>query len=79
MSQWIDMLDGKKFKLGHGYYVVKNNADPAVSNIVARQEEDRFFKQEPWARTLGSHHDRFGTFKLQSVLSKRLKAQIRTR
>ncbi|KAL8799589.1 MAG: hypothetical protein Q9182_005765 [Xanthomendoza sp. 2 TL-2023] len=78
MTQWVDILDGKKFRLGHGYYVVKNNSNPEVSNTVAREEEDQFFDSEPWVRTLGSHFDRFGTFKLQSMLSKLLKAQIRT-
>ncbi|KAL8815160.1 MAG: hypothetical protein Q9223_005679 [Gallowayella weberi] len=78
MTQWVDILDGRKFRLGHGYYVVKNNSNPEVSNAVAREEEDQFFENEPWVRTLGSHFDRFGTFKLQTMLSKLLKAQIRT-
>lgn len=80
LDQWVDILNGKKFKLGHGYFVVKNNPDPRVSHAVARKEEDQFFQEnEPWARTLNSLHERFGTLKLQGVLSKRLTAQIRTR
>lgn len=80
LAQWIDILNDKKFKLGHGYYVVKNNPDPRVSHSVARQEEDQFFAEtDPWARTLSSHSERFGTLKLQEVLSERLTAQIRTR
>ncbi|KAL8905302.1 MAG: hypothetical protein Q9207_002735 [Kuettlingeria erythrocarpa] len=79
LEQWVDILNGKKFKLGHGYFVVKNNPDPRVSHAVARQEEEHFFQEnEPWAQTLRSHHERFGTLKLQEVLSKRLTAQIRT-
>ncbi|KAL8763297.1 MAG: hypothetical protein Q9184_000853 [Pyrenodesmia sp. 2 TL-2023] len=79
LEQWIDILNGKKFKLGHGYFVVKNNPDPRVSHAVARHEEDEFFREtEPWAQILRSHHERFGTLKLQGVLSKRLTAQIRT-
>ncbi|KAL8767095.1 MAG: hypothetical protein Q9209_006322 [Squamulea sp. 1 TL-2023] len=78
MVQWIDILNGKKFKLGHGYYVVKNNPNPEVSNAIARQEEDEFFHQEPWVRTLGSHQDRFGTLKLSAKLSKLLNSQIKT-
>ncbi|KAL8781027.1 MAG: hypothetical protein Q9213_006204 [Squamulea squamosa] len=78
MAQWIDILDGKKFKLGHGYYVVKNNPNPEVSNAIARQEEDEFFDQEPWVRTLGLHRDRFGTLKLSTKLSKLLNSQIKT-
>lgn len=80
LSQWIEILKGGKFKVGHGYYVVKNNPDPRVSHYVARQEEDRFFKEEePWTRTLRTHQERFGTLRLQEVLSKRLTAQIRSR
>ncbi|KAI4169747.1 MAG: hypothetical protein LQ343_005488 [Gyalolechia ehrenbergii] len=79
LAQWIDILNGKKFKLGHGYFVVKNNPDPRVSHLVARQEEEEFFNEnEPWANTLRTHHERFGTPKLQGVLSKRLTAEIRT-
>ncbi|KAL8736812.1 MAG: hypothetical protein Q9166_000178 [cf. Caloplaca sp. 2 TL-2023] len=78
MSQWIDILNGKKFKVGHGYYVVKNNSDPNVSNTLARQQENDFFNEEPWIHTLGSHRDRFGTFKLSAVLSRLLNLQIRT-
>ncbi|KAI4256668.1 MAG: hypothetical protein LQ352_001986 [Teloschistes flavicans] len=80
MSQWIDILNEKKFKLGHGYYVVKNNPDPTVSHAVARQEEDEFFSQrEPWAKSLYAHQKRFGTLKLQGILSKLLTEQIRER
>lgn len=78
MYQWIDILNEKKFKLGHGYYVIKNNPDPTVSHTIARQEEDEFFSQsEPWAKSLSAHQKRFGTLKLQGTLSKLLTQQIR--
>ncbi|KAL9585363.1 MAG: hypothetical protein Q9212_001571 [Teloschistes hypoglaucus] len=78
MSQWIDILNEKKFRLGNGYYVVKNNPDPTVSHTVARQEEDDFFSQsEPWAKSLCVHQNHFGTMKLQRTLSKLLTEQIR--
>ncbi|KAL8948932.1 MAG: hypothetical protein Q9222_004919 [Ikaeria aurantiellina] len=78
-AQWIDILQGKKFRLGHGYYVVKNNPDPEVTHAVAREEEEEFFnRKEPWVKTLSSHQERFGTLKLQRILSKRLTAQIKT-
>ncbi|KAL8669897.1 MAG: hypothetical protein Q9168_005531 [Polycauliona sp. 1 TL-2023] len=79
MEQWHAILDGSKFRIGHGYYVVKNNPNPEVSNVVARQEEARFFNQEPWVRSLSKHDDRFGTFKLSAKLSKLLNAQIKSR
>ncbi|KAL8703679.1 MAG: hypothetical protein Q9201_003133 [Fulgogasparrea decipioides] len=79
LAQWIDILNGKKFKLGHGYYVVKNNPDPNVNHVVARQEEDVFFTEnQPWSHTLSLHHNRFGTLKLQGILSKRLTEQIKS-
>ncbi|KAL8657351.1 MAG: hypothetical protein Q9226_002000 [Calogaya cf. arnoldii] len=78
MEQWLSMISGTKFKVGHGYYVVKNNADPLVSHPIARQQEAEFFNEEPWIRTLGSYQDRFGTLKLQAVLSRLLNSQIRT-
>ena len=80
LAQWIDILNGKKFRLGYGYYVIKNNPDPAVSHTVARHEEGEFFSQtEPWSTSLSAHSDRFGTINLQSILSKRLTQQIQTR
>lgn len=80
LAQWIDILNGKKFRLGHDYFVVKNNPDPRVSHLVARQEENDFFNDnEPWANELSSLRHRFGTLKLQGVLSKRLTTEIRTR
>lgn len=79
MNQWIDILCGRKFRLGHGYYVIKNNPDAKVSNTTARQEEEEFFKEEPWIGTLGSYYDRFGTLKLSAKLSKLLNSQIRKR
>lgn len=78
LDQWIQVLTGKKFRLGFGYYVVKNNPDPRVDNATARAEESLFFsEEEPWARTLGKYDGRFGTFKLQTDLSHRLTAQIK--
>lgn len=80
LDQWIQVLTGKKFRLGFGYYVVKNNPDPRVDNTTARGEESLFFsKEEPWATTLGKYNGRFGTFKLQTDLSHRLTAQIKAR
>ncbi|KAL8994852.1 MAG: hypothetical protein Q9169_005299 [Polycauliona sp. 2 TL-2023] len=78
MSQWIEVLQAKKFKIGHGYYVVRNDPDPELSNALAREREDQFFLQEHWTRTLGKHRDRFGTLKLTSKLSKLLNTQIKT-
>ncbi|KAL2861487.1 P-loop containing nucleoside triphosphate hydrolase protein [Aspergillus pseudodeflectus] len=75
-SQWVEILEGDKFSLGHGYYVVRNNPDPSVEHSVARQEEDEFFRIAPWSTDLASYHERFGTRNLQSALSNLLFQQI---
>ncbi|KAL9610388.1 MAG: hypothetical protein Q9167_004898 [Letrouitia subvulpina] len=77
LEQWIDILKGKRFKLGFGYHVVKNNPDLRVDHATARREESEFFNQhEPWAQELKAHHNHFGTLKLQATLSHKLTAQI---
>lgn len=78
-DQWTDILKGQKFKLGFGYFVVKNNPDTRIDNATARQEEMVFFRQHPWSTELNEHQSRFGTFKLQTSLSDKLTAQIKTR
>ncbi|KAL3464034.1 P-loop containing nucleoside triphosphate hydrolase protein [Aspergillus heterothallicus] len=75
-AQWIEILEGNKFGLGHGYYVVRNNPDPSVEHFVARREEDEFFRTAPWSTDLNLYQDRFGTRNLQSALSSLLFQQI---
>lgn len=75
-EQWSEILEGKKFKLGHGYYVVRNNPDPDVEHAQARQEEERFFGEPFWSGHLAGFQHRFGTRHLQSALSTVLLDQI---
>ncbi|KAE8351641.1 P-loop containing nucleoside triphosphate hydrolase protein [Aspergillus coremiiformis] len=76
-SQWVDILEGYKFKLGHGYYVVRNNPDPTVEHSQAREEENDFFASAPWtSEELVPYQDRFGTRRLQTSLSSLLLEQI---
>ena len=80
LEQWIKILRGEEFKLGFGYHVIKNNPDPQVDHATARREEAAFFSdQEPWNTTLSAYSEHFGTSLLQTALSQRLTAQIRTR
>lgn len=73
-------MNGERYDLGFGYYVVKNNPDTAVSNATARMEEEAFFSEEsPWSTTLSKYEERFGTAKLVTALSQKLTSQIRTR
>lgn len=64
-AQWNEILQGQKFRLGHGYYVVRNNPDPEVDHEKARQEEDAFFSDPFWAGQMASYGERFGVRRLQ--------------
>ncbi|RAL16383.1 putative dynamin GTPase [Aspergillus homomorphus CBS 101889] len=76
-KQWVEILDGDKFKLGHGYYVIRNNPDPSIKHTQARLEEDAFFASQPWATDdLSVYQEKFGTRKLQTALSSLLLDQI---
>ncbi|KAJ5776351.1 uncharacterized protein N7511_001362 [Penicillium nucicola] len=75
-NQWVEILDKKKFTLGHGYFVIKNNPDPAVSHAQARMEEEIFFAGSPWNEELSAYGNSFGTAKLQTSLSELLRQQI---
>jgi hypothetical protein len=75
-AQWVDILEGDKFALGHGYYIVCNNPDAAIEHSRARQEEAVFFAKSPWTTDLSAYQDRFGTRHLQRVLSSLLLDQI---
>ncbi|KAI9926844.1 hypothetical protein AWENTII_011479 [Aspergillus wentii] len=75
-SQWTGILEGEKFKLGHGYYVVRNNPDPTIEHAQAREEEAEFFASSPWSTELCCYQDKFGTRRLQTALSNLLLEQI---
>ena len=75
-SQWAAILEGVKFSLGHGYFVVRNNKDPSIEHAVARAEEADFFASDPWSSELCGYQDRFGTRRLQTALSNLLLEQI---
>ncbi|KAF9888697.1 hypothetical protein FE257_008455 [Aspergillus nanangensis] len=75
IKQWEEILEGDKFALGHGYYIVRNNPDPSISHALARHEEAAFFATPPW-NTMVSYRNRFGTRQLQGALSNLLLDQI---
>ncbi|KAH7069679.1 interferon-induced GTP-binding protein Mx [Paraphoma chrysanthemicola] len=79
-----DILEHKKFPLGHGYFVVRNlgqdQIEAGLTHQDARTQEQYFFETEaPWSTTLRSHEARFGTHGLQSFLSGKLAEQILAR
>ncbi|KAL4932798.1 putative dynamin GTPase [Aspergillus undulatus] len=75
-AQWVELLEGDKFQLGHGYYVVQNDPDPSVEHSIARQREEEFFKSGVWNDELAAYQDRFGTRCVQAFLSGLLFQQI---
>ncbi|KAF7719668.1 Uncharacterized protein PECH_004168 [Penicillium ucsense] len=76
-EQWREILAGQKFKLGHGYFVVRNNQNPGVDHARARKEEERFFDDPFWKGTMSEYRDRLGVRRLQEALKEILMAQIR--
>ena len=79
LDQWIQILAGQRFGLGHGYHIVKNNPDITVNHAIARAQECEFFAMDPWSTTLKQYESRFGTSQLQTFLSQQLTVQIRNR
>lgn len=79
LSQWVQILENKRFLLGLGYFVVKNNSDPLVDHPIARTEEEEFFRSPPWSTSLEQFRNRFGTLQLQAFLSDRLATQMKAR
>jgi hypothetical protein len=70
-----EILDGARFKLGHGYHVTKNLDQDQIKQGITHQEarllEEEFFKtQDPWASDLQAYQQRFGILNLQTFLSR---------
>ena len=83
ISTWRDILEGNIFGVGHSYYVTKQPSQSflnAISHHEARLQETKFFEStEPWNSELAEFNDRFGTPRLQKVLSETLTAKILAR
>ncbi|KAL6709975.1 hypothetical protein ACN47E_000760 [Coniothyrium glycines] len=76
----VKLLEGNSFKLGHGYFVVKNldkeEINRGLTHRDARVKEREFFASGRWTDTLQEFQSRFGTRNLQQYLSKQLATQI---
>ena len=81
-DQWLAVLRGSKFQLGHGYYVTKqpNSAElkERISHEQARDNERRFFGMKPWSSTFSAYQASFGTGALQTKLGLLLAEEIAT-
>ena len=74
---WHDTLDGKKFGLGHGYFVTKQPSpaelDLKIDHDEARKREVDFFDNtEPWTTELVKFKAQFGTDNLRIALAEKL-------
>lgn len=72
---WLDVIEGRRHPLVHGYYCTRQPDDmermSKVSFRKARSAETEFFEStHPWSKS--NHKDRFGTDHLVSALSKLL-------
>lgn len=72
---WLDVIEGRRFPLKHGYYCTRQPDDDERMNGIttenARNVEQNFFQAtRPWSRS--SQPYRFGTSNLIKSLSKHL-------
>ncbi|GJE96959.1 Dynamin domain-conaining protein [Phanerochaete sordida] len=77
-DNWLDVIEGRRFPLKHGYYCTRQPDDDerarGISNAEAREAEMAFFREHsPWSKS--SQRQRFGTAQLVANLS-RLLTQI---
>ncbi|KAF1981574.1 P-loop containing nucleoside triphosphate hydrolase protein [Aulographum hederae CBS 113979] len=75
------VLDGKRFPLKHGYFVVRlpsqAELNEGITYVMARKNEEDFFKSEkPWASNFKPYSELFGIPNLLTSLSKKLGAHI---
>ena len=76
---WLEVIEGRRFPLRHGYYCTRQPDDEERANGIttsqARAAEQEFFsKTLPWSRS--AQQNRFGTNQLISSLSKLLSQVI---
>ncbi|KAI0820111.1 P-loop containing nucleoside triphosphate hydrolase protein [Trametes gibbosa] len=79
-DMWLDVLEGRKHTLLHGYYCTRQPDDEerirGVEGAAAREAEKTFFaRTQPWAGSV--HQGRFGTANLVRSISKLLTQIIR--
>ncbi|KAK7040881.1 hypothetical protein VNI00_009477 [Paramarasmius palmivorus] len=75
LDLWVDVIEGRRHPLVHGYYCTRQPNDDerskGVSPAQARSLEEHFFKETlPWSKS--THMQRFGTENLTSALSRLL-------
>ncbi|PWN34203.1 uncharacterized protein FA14DRAFT_173905 [Meira miltonrushii] len=81
LSEWTKVVEGKKFPLLHGYYVLKNPSSAQLkkegySHKNARDDEKGYFKKEPWHSLNAGTKQRLGSKQLGKQLEKLLEKLI---
>jgi GTPase SAR1 family protein len=80
LERITQLLSGKNWKLGDGWYVTKNSSqgdiDGKITHAEARHKERMFFSEEPWDTELSEFSERFGICKLRDALSTKLADHI---
>ncbi|KAJ7208660.1 P-loop containing nucleoside triphosphate hydrolase protein [Mycena pura] len=71
-AEWLDVIEGRRHKLLHGYYCTRQPDDEersdGITTATARKTEAAFFQRAtPWAAS--AQQQRFGTDNLVSTLS----------
>ena len=83
IDTWREILEGSIFGVGHSYYVTKQTSQSFLNKIShkeARIQEVEFFETtQPWNTELSEFKNRFGTSRLQKVLSQKLTEKILAR
>ncbi|KAI9058586.1 hypothetical protein FKP32DRAFT_1581292 [Trametes sanguinea] len=79
-QMWLDVLEGRRYPLLHGYYCTRQPDDDersrGLSGAAAREAEMKFFTTTPpWATS--QHQHKFGTANLVQNISKLLTQIIR--
>lgn len=72
-AQWLDMLDGKRHRIGHEYFITSRPTDQALEDQL-RWEEALFHEQghEKWPGDLLRFRNRCGVERLKAALSEKL-------
>lgn len=79
LGLWLDVLEGRRYPLRHGYYCTRQPDDAERAEGISpsearRREADFFATTKPWAKS--TCQDRFGTPNLVNMLSKLLVRKI---
>lgn len=80
LTGWTRVLNNDDFRVGHGYYVTKQPAQPVLATITsaeARSAERAFFSFPPWSTDFAPFVTRIGTENLQLAVSEKLTELIK--